>query len=202
MPSEYTEAVAKGEITEVKDFALRCARAFGALSIARGVPLEEPLSVEDLERLEAKNTASLIQVLTQHELDLERLRALSPEEVAQQAEAEYREELARHEEAAEKEAALAARYRGLLAKVREWKAPTAVHEGLAEYMIDQLESAIYHDCDIGRTPPERETPEAWRSRKVAAFEDRVERTKKEIARAENASAGRVAWYKLLVESFQ
>lgn len=202
MPSGYTEAVAKGEITEVKDFALRCARAFGSLSIAREMPLEEALSVEDLERLEAKQVALFFRTLSKYEQDLESLLALSPEEVAQRAEAEYQEDFAHHEKAKEREATLAARYRGLLAKVREWKAPTAVHEGLAEFMIEQLESAIYHDCDTFISPPERKSPEDWHADKVNALVRRIENTKKEANRMEAASAGRIAWYKLLVESFQ
>ena len=35
MPTGYTAAVCSGEITEIKDFALSCARAFGALITMR-----------------------------------------------------------------------------------------------------------------------------------------------------------------------
>ena len=42
MPSGYTEGVASGKVTEFKEYALLCARAFGACISLR----DEPLSLE------------------------------------------------------------------------------------------------------------------------------------------------------------
>lgn len=46
MPTGYTEAVQSGEVTEFRDFALRCARAMGALIMMRDDPMDAPIPDE------------------------------------------------------------------------------------------------------------------------------------------------------------
>lgn len=43
MPSAYTAPVQDGKITEFKDFAILCARAFGACIDMRDDPLDKPI---------------------------------------------------------------------------------------------------------------------------------------------------------------
>ena len=46
MTTGYTDAVGKGEITEFKDYALLCARAFGACVSMRDEPLDAEIPEE------------------------------------------------------------------------------------------------------------------------------------------------------------
>lgn len=46
MPTGYTYPVCEGKITEFPDFALSCARAFGALISMREEPMDAPLPDE------------------------------------------------------------------------------------------------------------------------------------------------------------
>lgn len=48
MPTGYTNRIQNGEITEFKDFALACARAFGALISMRDDALDAPMPAEIL----------------------------------------------------------------------------------------------------------------------------------------------------------
>jgi hypothetical protein len=43
MPTGYTEGVSKGEITDFKVYALRCARAFGACVMLRDEPVTDEI---------------------------------------------------------------------------------------------------------------------------------------------------------------
>lgn len=60
MPTGYTAPVVDGEVTELKEFVWRCARAFGALVYLRDDPLtnERPKSVtggHDSEKYHVEN---------------------------------------------------------------------------------------------------------------------------------------------------
>lgn len=141
MPTGYTAAVADGTITDLKSFALQCARGMGALIAMRDEPWDAPIP----ERFEPSsyNADKLAEV----QAELAALRAMSPKEWEDAAHAEHQSRLASYEDWKRKNAEQRERYDAMLAKVREW---TGAPEGLKPFMVEQLERGREFDCPEDR----------------------------------------------------
>lgn len=140
MPTGYTSAVKDGTITEFSKFAMQCARAMGATVTMRDEPhdkeipevfMPSPYYLERVAEVEGK---------------IEHLKSLSDRERQDVYESNCAKKKEQHliyrgVQAEEKE-----RYEAMLEKVRAWEPPTADHEGLKTFMVDQLVSSIDFDC--------------------------------------------------------
>lgn len=189
MPTGYTHAVQTGKVTTLRDFALSCARAFGACIMMRDEPADVPIPAEFqpetryYDELEAQATATLRE-----------LSDVSPEDADARALADYTDAVAARHERRRKRAEERARYEAMLAQVEAWTPPTPEHDELKRFMARQLRESIDFDCD-GRydTHPVRETGADWLTRELADAERRLasaqEHRREEIARV----AGRNAW---------
>jgi hypothetical protein len=194
MPTAYTLAVQEGRITEFRDFALQCARAYGACIDLRDQPLSPDIPDEvvpfdyHLRALEAAQ-ASLA------ELDL-----MTDDEIREKASREHDEALRRHEESRMRNAAHLERYRTMLAKVVAWEPPSQDHRDLKDFMISQLEDSIRCDCGYEPPVPASKTASQW-------LNDFRERLKAEIATHKDGYEGecrradeRTLWLRKLKES--
>ncbi|MFN4091614.1 MAG: hypothetical protein ACK4FG_01805 [Brevundimonas sp.] len=136
MPTGYTAAVQDGTITELKDFAFRCARAMGALVSMREMPMDAPIP----ERFEPSSYAySAWEKATQ---ELESLRAMTPEEWEAHAAADLEQRMVRHREFEEKNELYRSRYTAMIEKVEAWE---GAPEGLKEFMLEQLTTSLNFD---------------------------------------------------------
>jgi len=195
MPTGYTAAVQDGEITELKDFAYQCARAFGALIMMRDDPVNAPIpkefqpSMYNQERLEE----------TQEEL--RELRRMTSAERNEKAKEEFEDEVRRYQEHIEKALTYKTRYEAMLNKVKAWRNPP---EGIRDFMIEQLETSIKHDCDTtyyhNNMPKGAKSGDEW-------FKEREERLEKDLiyhAKAQqeeiNRTNGRNDWLYVLRRS--
>lgn len=142
MPTGYTSIVAENENFTFPEFAMRCARNFGALIMMR----DEPLDAHIPEKFEPSDY---------YKNEYERAKAAYDNFIAnpptyEDLEKQYNEYVA-HEtehfvaESAEKDIKRK-RYNAMLSKVLEWQPPTPEHEGLKKFMIDQLHDSIESDC--------------------------------------------------------
>src|ERR1700722_3471931 len=138
MPTGYTADIAKG-IT-FKQFTMTCARAFSALGLMR----DERMDAEIPEQFapndkHSKNIASA-------RAELARLEKISLEEAAKCADAAYAEaEQKRLGYLAENEV-LRERYEAMREQARNWKPPTPDHQGLKDFMVEQITESIKFDC--------------------------------------------------------
>ena len=169
MPTGYTASVQDGSTTEFKDFALQCARAFGALVSMREEPKDATLP-DTIEPLPYHKAA-----LLRAQEDLKRIETLSDRDVAREADIQYERALELHRNCEAKRLAQLHRYETMLAKAQAWEPPTSDHQGLKRFMIEQLTESIRFDC-TGYEPkePQRKTEAAWRA-------DAVERAKSDVA---------------------
>lgn len=142
MPSGYTQIVAENDNVSFKDFALRCARNFGALVTMRDVRLDAPIP----ERFEPSDFYKNIYEEAKAKYDDFLANPPSEEEIDKKY-AEYVAKEKKNEEDERKSRAIQRkRYEAMLAKVRKWEPPTSEHENLKEFMIRQLEESIDWDC--------------------------------------------------------
>lgn len=196
MPTGYTADVGDGKVTDFNTFALRCARAMGALIMMRDDDMDAPIPEE------FKPSDYNAKALVQARADLVAAEAMSLVEAEAAAEAEHSEALKSWRESRERTKATLARYQAMRAKVFDWQPPTADHVEFRKFMVDQLDESIRFDCNDYGKPKMAVPPEAWR-------DARIEKAKRDIAYHEEAHAkelertkSRNEWVRALRESLK
>lgn len=197
MPTGYTAAVKDGKITTLRDYALSCSRAFGALVMMRDADPDAPITDDAFKPSDYNQRA-----LKEAEARLDSLRAMTLAERDAAAEAAYAAAVAYRDARIAENADTRASYELMLTKVRAWRPPTQDHTGLAEFMEEQIERSISVDC--GYVPPEpvRMSGAVWYAEEMArVYKDIAYNTKshaEEVARCES----RRKWYTDLVNSLE
>jgi hypothetical protein len=192
MPTGYTAAIADG-IT-FREYALGCARAFGALITMRDDPQDAPIP----ERFRPSDWhANELQKASER---LTTLRLMSPAEADIAAQQEYEEAVTRENKYAQERAALRSKYEAMLAKVIAWQAPTPDHVGYKEFMEQQIRDSIKWDCSDYERAPERWTGKEWLARAIEKAKHDIEYHTRQHAEEIERVRGRNAWIKALRDS--
>lgn len=195
MPTGYTAHIADG-IT-FNEFVMVCARGMGALIMMRDEPMDAPIP----ERFEPSDYHGKEKVVA--EMELNRLRSMTPVETEDAARAEFMEESARHVEAMQKNDDLLQKYEAMLADVRAWQPPTPDHEGMKKFMVEQITGSIDFDCDNGyyrENAPKRLNGSEWLKKKIAAARHDIDYHRKEHDKEVERTESRNAWLKALRDS--
>lgn len=153
MPTGYTYAVGSGEVSTLRDFALRCARGMGACITMRDDALDKSIperfvpstEYHDERLVEARSLLSLTD-------------SLSDAECSTRADADYAEAKSSFEKSVGEAKAENERYRSMLAHVNAWETEA---EGIKSFMCQQLEVSI-SDYDYERDAPTLLTGSEWR----------------------------------------
>lgn len=150
MPTGYTAPVQSGEITEFRDFAMNCARAFGALILMRDDPqnakIPESFEPSDYHEKSIETAKS----------ELAELESMTIEELDQKALSEYRKRCKDDKEARRKKSEHRERYERMLEMVRSYTPPTPDHVEFKSFMEKQLIESIDFDCGTSyydKNPP-------------------------------------------------
>jgi hypothetical protein len=139
MATGFTYPVKEGKVTTLREFALQCARAFGANILMRYESMDAPIKAYEPDHYHRDELEKAKAAL----YDAERLTEAEAAKLAMKA---FTEAMRCAEEINARYAIERVRYDSMLAKVREWKAPTADHEGMKRFMIEQLEGSIRFGC--------------------------------------------------------
>lgn len=159
MPTGYTAPVQAGKITTLSDYALACARAFGALIDMRDAPTGAVIP-NNLE----PHTEYYDGMIAGAEGMLARVTAMTVAELDAAADADFREALDSHLGHVADRAGYKTRYSNMLAKVRAWSVPDDL-ASLKAFMENQLVDSMQVDCGE-RYPPEppvRLTGDDWKA---------------------------------------
>jgi Rod binding domain-containing protein len=194
MPTGYTSDIYAGRDITFRDFALGCARAFGALVTMRDDAKDAPIPSEfpeDTYHRDAMGRAAAALI------DLD---SLSPEACDTKAKAEYVRRLRDWRKSEADRAALRARYEAMLDEVLAWEPPTEEHVGLKSLMVEQLESSIQFDTDYESPRPVRLTGKQWAKAERKRLEHDVEYHGREDNKAAQRVAERNGWVKALFAS--
>lgn len=167
MPTGYTANVPDG--ISFEQFVWQCARGMGALIMMRDEPSGAPIP----ERFEPSDyNAKKLQAAKD---ELTRLVNLTPDQMIAECEAEHAKlEAEKAERLAENEKQLAA-YRAMLDQVLAWVPPTKDHEGLKEFMADQIRQSIKFD-DMSKHYKPEPMPSAyeWATKAIATTTREIE----------------------------
>lgn len=138
MPTGYTAAIQEG--ATFKEFALQCARAFGAAIMQRDEPLDSPLqTVVEPSDYHLKALENAIEAKAQ-------LDAMQHWEWSDLLDKHHADKLNSITEAKNKANELRAKYEAVLADVNKWNPPTEEHKGIKEFMQSQIAESINFDC--------------------------------------------------------
>jgi hypothetical protein len=140
MPTGYTAEIHDGKGVEFKDFVMECARAFGALVTMRDDPSHTPIPEEFQPSM--WNAKELEKARTR----LAEVQSWGEEQSESESQKDYIEVMQRWHKRMIEMAELCLRYEAMLTKVQAWEPPTPDHQGLKDFMIQQLESSIDFDC--------------------------------------------------------
>lgn len=198
MPTGYTAPICEGEEMTFEQFALRCARNFGAFVSMREEPMDAPIPDE------FKVDAYYQKCYDEAKAAYENFMQNPPtDEELEEAYAKYvQTETDRAKKANEKAAFIRQRYEAMLAKVRKWEPPTPEHVNLKDFMIEQLTESIDFDCKeyMPHICGKQEYMEYERSGKF--YEDNLRVSKDSLEKATESCAERNAWIKDLRDSLR
>ena len=195
MPTGYTAGVQSGKVTDFSEFAMQCARAFGALIMMR----DEPSSAEIPERFEPSNFN--LKRKAEAEAELKRLEVMTDEEIKVARDVAEAKRIADRTNYNDTKAEQKERYEAMLAKVDCWVPPTVDHAEMKKFMRDQLIESIDFDCSPSTWDEDPLPPaEDWHKNQVnKAHQDITyyeEKHNEEVARTES----RNEWLRQLRES--
>ena len=185
MPTGYTAPVKDGETTDLADYALSCARAFGALVMLR----DSDQSLAATKRYIAEETylrpeedSYHTRSLAQAKARIESLKRMTDDEIMQAAQQAVDERLASNEQYAQEKALTKQRYETMLVKVRAWDPPTEDHERFKEFMESQLTESIDFDCGDFEMPVPALPASAsiWRAQQLADAYEQIGRAEASI----------------------
>jgi hypothetical protein len=192
MPTGYTASVQDGTITEFKDFALQCARAFGALVTMR----DDPADAEIPE--EFKPNKFYQEHLDEARTALAEFEALDEIGVREAAATSNQRAVERYRNCLDEKAETRRRYVAMLEKVAAWIPPSPEHEEMKKFMRDQLNQSIEFDCSTEyMEPPAQLTANEWLNKRREELQKSLKYAEEGLQKEIERCAQRNAWVKAL-----
>lgn len=165
MPTGYTAGVANGTVTDLRTFALHCARGMGALVTMRDMPFDAPIP----DRFEPRDYHRKAYEGAKSELD--RVMGLTDERCIDEATKEYDAEIAELEKSRSDNLARRERYENMISVVERWEGSP---DGIKAFMLSQLRESLKFDCtEYERPAPKLMTGSQWRYSRLAELEESI-----------------------------
>ena len=158
MPTGYTTDIYNGKDVSFKDFALNCARAFGACVMQRDDPADEKPKIMPEESYHTKALKKLG-------------KFKKPSEI--QFKAFIKKQLADNKRIIKEKKTLEKAYSKMIEQAAKWTPPTIEHEELKDFMIKQLVESKEWDCGVDSYECELASLSAM------TYNDYIEKTRKE-----------------------
>lgn len=192
MPTGYTSGLTTE--TSFPEFAMKCARAFGALIEMRDEPADAPIP-------EFKPSDYHCEALAKARVRLAELQQTPDEQLRERMRAKWEESERRKSERRGGTDKQRLAYESMLGKVRDWSPPTPDHSELRSFMIQQLEESIQFDCTVSH---ETAAPvpdfEAWKAKAIASATGDITHHQAEWDKEVKRVNSRNLWVKQLRES--
>lgn len=185
MPTGYTADIAKGITFE--QYAMSCARAFGALVMMRDEPSDAP--IPDAFAPSDYHARAIVEARKKlHDLCL----LDGPDLLAAHTAAvkEWQDGVDRREREAQE---LRQKYEAMLAKAKAYRPPTPDHQKFAEFMVEQIEQSIDFDCKVYRPDRVTDDPIRWRNLQIEAAKSNIAYHEKEHQKEIERTASRNKW---------
>jgi hypothetical protein len=190
MPTGYTYPVVEGKVTEFEDFALSCARAFGALISMRDDAMDAPIP-EEIK----PDTRYYDERLADDQKRLQEVQAMTKAELDAAASADYAAAIESRNGYIARQSEEAARLNAMMVKVRAWEPPTPDHAEMKRFMIDQLKISL--PGEYVPAFPEQLDGATWRQTTINTLAESIVRYQKERDKEIERATNRNGWLKAL-----
>ena len=163
MPTGYTAELNDGKQVTFPEFAMKCARAFGALVEMRDDSLDAPIPDEfhpSNYHLDSIETAK------KHLGEVKKWSNVRAEREAKKA---FNDEVRSNKEHDEKNMQAGRAYITMLKQAGKWVPPTKDHEGLKSFMIEQLAESLQFDCLHAQTMPQRLSGKQFQTQRIKSL---------------------------------
>lgn len=197
MPSGYTSEIYEGKDITFREYALNCARAFGAYITLRDSPNSELPT-------EFKPGTYYLDKLNEAAKKVQELIAMTQAQRNAAAVKQHEESMKNWKKSEQKNYERTRRYDLMLEQARKYVSPTPEHESFAKFLVDQLEESKKFDCHAPGakyyTEPVAISGDEWYSHELERATKNVtyysEEWKKELQRTNE----RNEWIKELFQS--
>lgn len=195
MPTGYTSDVKDGNVNQLKEYMLRCARQFGAL-----VHMREDDSSEIKYR--GVSDYHLIQLNESYD-KLKQLEDMTDEEIQKEIDESYEDMIRTRNRMSERNRKTKERYLNMIDKVEQWISPTENHLNLKEFALKQLKDSLEFDCNDSYEKLEikKETISEYKNEHIKYYLNKIKNHSdlylKEIKAVEDANN----WISDLINSF-
>lgn len=195
MPTGYTSGVASGKITDFKEYALQCARAFGACIELR----DDELSSEIPEFEPSTHNADR---LSQAQKELAEWTGMKDEQLLAKYHEATQEQVRHAKERIAENDEQRKRYEAMLAEAKRFRAPSADHHKYAGFLVSQLEDSIKFDCNGSYYVDQLTVPpfKVWKNEKRKSLMRDIEYHSKAQREEEERTAQRNKWVRQLKEA--
>ena len=194
-PTGFTADIIDG--ISFRQYALHCARAFGALVSMRedsaDAPIPTKFKADDYHRKELKKSKAKLALLNKMPI----------EEAAKEAALEYANAVAERDKAIAKTEDQRAKYLAMLEKVRAYQPPSNEHIEYKKFMESQILSSIdfdYRGDYYKENPIDQLSPEDWKKEQIRHISDSIDYYTKAYAEEVARTKGRNKWLKELFDS--
>lgn len=199
MSTGYTqELMTKPDMT-FSEFAMLCARAFGALVDMR----DEPLSA----RIPTTIKPSDYHKKAFHKAigRKGRFMQLTPSQRKACANADILDKVRYHARSILEDIEKRRIYERMLAQVKAWQPPTSEHEGLKKFMIEQITSSIGHDCSESYHQESmmacaQKSTKNWVKERRRTFDNSIKYHRDEQKKEDSRCQDRTKWIQSLMTS--
>jgi len=197
MPTAYTAPIADG-IT-FKQYAISCARAFGALIDMR----DQPQDAEIPEAFESSKYHK--DALEKNAIELAEVIFMDHATAAEKAKEAHKKHIDYHTEAIAKDEAMLAKYKEMLAQVEAYESPSPDHDNFKKFMASQITESMKFDCMSNYHREAIESAklmsgEQWILSEKKRLEDSIEYHRKHQAEEDERTRQRNEWVRKLRES--
>lgn len=194
IPTGYTQSIIDG-IT-FPEFAMRCARNFGALIEMR----EDPLDAQVPEEFKPSNYHT--EAIKEAEIKLKKLQKMPLDCAENESYGEFQKKCDDKDRRNIKNAKQKEKYEEMLKKVESWNPPTEDHIGLKQFMVSQIEESIRFDVNFDESVPIKLSGKEWKEKEIKRCFDDIKYHSKENIKEQSRTAERNTWVKLLRESLK
>lgn len=187
MPTGYTAGVESGEVTDLRDYMLICARAFGALISMRDDPMDAPIP----EKLEA-STRYYDEQIAAVTAEIALLSSMTADEALTASLAANDDARRRHREYEAADQLHLDRHLAMAEKVKAWEPPSPEHAEYKAFMLQQLEVSSRW-LGTKREIPPMPIGEEWRKQRLVDLGESLARARKNRAEEIERTAQRQKW---------
>lgn len=191
MPTGYTYKIEEGNVS-FKDFAMDCARAFGAMSHLRDIGRDTPYTPKKVSEYHPKEVQAAIK-------KRDTLLNMTADTIQAKCDADFASAMKDWEASEKKRVEILGRYQAMLARVVAWNPPTPDHTGIKQFMIDQINLCLPDFVHPREKPAPVAPGEYFRHAMDSILWDIDYHTKRANEEANRASSDN-EWVKKLEES--